>query len=212
VYPARILWQRSERSAERDDLRIRLALPRATFDRLPSGCSYRGRVVTGRWWPRTVMGVSIGVVASWPDLAAGGSGAITTSLAMDWYRREQARWQQQFGSTPFVAAAAGGFAGPVETSPRAELALLAWEAGEWRLRGGQGADDQLARLFYPETPSACSARVAAQLDRSPNFPRLLSDIAAELELPESVVMPADGKNLGAYALEYRSGRHLFFRR
>ena len=212
VYPAQIVWERCERSAERDDLRTRLALPRSTFDRLPLGRPWRGRVVEGRWLPRTVMGVSVGLAADWLDLAGGGSGAITETLAADWYRREHALWQQHNGSLPFSAAVAGTFARPVETSPLPRLALLAWEAGEWRLRVSRASEFELARLFYPQTPATCAARVAAQLDRSPNFPRLVSELAAELRLPESVVMPVDGKNLGSYALEYRSGHHLFYRR
>jgi len=212
VYPARIEWQRCERSAERDDLRTRLALPRAVFDRLPSGCPWRGRVVTGRWMPRTVSGMTIGLAASWLDLAAGGSGAITAAQTMDWYHREQALWQQQYGSLLFVAAVAGTFVEPFAVSPLPNLALLSWTDGEWRMGEGPDAEADLAPLFFPKTPAECAAQVEAQLDRSPNFPRLLSEIAAELHLPETVVMPADGKNLGSYALEYRSGHHLFYRR
>jgi len=212
VHPARIEWERCERSAERDDLRTRLALPRAAFDRLPSGCPWRGRVVTGRWMPRTLSGVSIGLAVSWLDRAAGGSGAVTSALAIDWYHHEQALWQQQYGALPFVAAVAGAFVDPLEASPLSNLALLSWTEGKWQLGGGLSPEADLARLFYPKTPAECAAQVETQLDRSPNFPRLLSEIAAELRLPETVVMPADGKNLGSYALEYRSGHHLFYRR
>jgi hypothetical protein len=212
VLPERIVWERCERSAERDDLRTRLALPRSAFDRIPTGCPWRGRVVAGRWMPRTVSAMSIGIIAPWSELAEGTSGRVTSAHALEWYRGEQAWWQQQAGTTPLVAAVGGALVSPGEPSPLPNLALLAWTGQGWRWGAGLDADPALARLFYPQTPAEIASRVDAHLDGSHNFPRLLSDVANDLGLPEAVAIPPDGKNLGSYALEYRSGHHLFYRR
>jgi len=212
VGPARIIWEPPGRSAEREDLRTRLGLNRSAVDRLPSGCPRRGQVVQDGLFKQTVAGLSVGLMASWPDLAQGGTGAITLAEAIDCYRQEQARWKLQQGSKPFYAAIAGTFAAPLTTSPLANLALLAWEDGRWRFVAHPDQAVELAPLFYPQTPATCAAAVEAHLDRSPHFPRLLTAVAEEIGLPAAVLRPTKGKNVGAYALEYRSGHHLFYHR
>jgi hypothetical protein len=212
VGTARIRWDRPDRSAEREDLRSRLSLDRSAFDRLPSGCPGRGRVVLDGLFPNTTAGVTVAVLPSWSDLAVGGTGAITVTQAADFYREEQARWQSRYGAKPFFAAIAGTFAESLPTSPFPNLALLAWRRGAWDFEAGFDSAPQLAQWFYPQTIAACAAKVQSYLDRSPNFPRLLSEVADDLQLPAGAILPASGKNVGAYALEYRSGHHLFYRR
>lgn len=210
--PARVVWERPDRSAEREDLRTRLALDRAAFDRLPSGAPRRGRVLQAGLFPSTCYGLSFVQLVAWSDLARGGEGAITLGEASEFYQRELVRWRGQFGAKPFFAAVAGVFAERVETSPWPNLALLAWQDGQWSFAADARPAPQLARLFFPVTPAGCAAAISAHLDRSPNFPRLLSEVSDELGLPQGAVLPANGKSVGAYALEYRAGHHLFYRR
>jgi hypothetical protein len=210
--PARISWERPERSAEREDLRTRLSLDRGTFDRLPTGAPQRGQAVKDGFFRSTLYGISFGHLVSWSDLAEGGNGAITPAQATEFYQRELHRWRRQFGGKPFFAAVAGVFTERVEASPWPNLALLAWEEGRWRLVADADRTPPLAELFYPLTPAGCAAAVTAHLDQSPHFPRLLSQVLDELGLPAGAFLPAHGKNVGPYALEYRSGHHLFYRR
>jgi len=210
--PGRIVWERPERSAEREDLRTRLALDRAHFDRLPSGVPWRGRVVEAGFFPSTLYGLSFAQLVSWSDLAQGGDGAISLGDATEFYQRELLRWRRLFGAKPFFAAVAGVFTERPETSPWPNLALLAWEDGPWRFTAQAPLADKLAELFYPVTPAGCDTAITARLDRSPRFPRLVSEVLDEIGLPAGAFLPPDGKTVGAYALEYRSGHHLFYRR
>lgn len=151
-----VAWERPNRAAERDDLRARLGLERAAADRLPSGLPWRGRIVTGRFFPRTRFGVSIRFAASWNGLARGEDGAITQAQAIACYEQEREIWRRRFGTKPFYAAVAGVFQDDAGPSPVENLALLSWENGAWRLHGRPSQPD-LAELFFPRPAEKNSA-------------------------------------------------------
>lgn len=143
-----VAWERPDRSAERDDLRARLGLDRAAAERLPSGLPWRGRIVKGRFFPRTQYGVSFRFAASWNGLARGDDGAITRAEAIACYEQEREVWRRRFGTKPFYAAVAGVFQDDAGPSPMENLVLLSWKNGAWRFHGRSSQPD-LAELFFP---------------------------------------------------------------
>ncbi|HEY3755850.1 MAG TPA: hypothetical protein VGL42_06850 [Opitutaceae bacterium] len=197
-----LVWERTGRSAELDDLRARAGLDRAAADQLPCGSPWRARARRGWLFPRAEWGISMGLAVSWGALARGEDGTITVADAWAYFERERAAWRRRFGRRPFYGLVAGAFAGPLKASPHENLALLAWKNGAWRFYGREDKPE-LADLFFPRAAEK-SGPVPRSTGMSTFSERLLSPFRGKLRAAEARLAARTQE----FTVARRNARHL----